>query len=171
MVRYNEWFRISWTSIWICKMLCSKEELNDTQLKRFENISYKWWNCQICSKKFGKFYEVKRNATHCDKNILEISFSLPNYKENLVISKTGIILELFVTIIHEIVHIIYPNFNEKETIEKTWNWIIKNQWTQGINLFPNEDDKQRKDWTLFLWEHICKSISKFMDSICKSSEN
>ena len=106
------------------------EQLNEEQLERFDNITYRWCNCRRCKKSFKIRDKVliPQNAAHANQISLEIRISRPVFKRHIDMAYPIFLLELIATTLHEIVHILFPEFNEDETINKTWEWLRKNEW-------------------------------------------
>ena len=110
------------------KCYVTTKELNEKQRKRLDNITYRWCKCQICTRESGNWYAVGKAMGHSDKNTLEICFSRSNFKECVSEPEAGFLLELIMLALHEIVHILYPEFSETETVQKTSEWIKRNEW-------------------------------------------
>lgn len=105
-------------------------ELTEEQLERFDNITYRWCNCLRCKRAIKIRDEVIRPQWlgHANKKTLEIRLSGPVLREDVALPYPMFLLSLIETALHEIVHILFPEFNEKQTIDKTWEWLKKNQW-------------------------------------------
>ena len=104
-------------------------ELSKKQLERFDNITIHWCNCVLC-----KDYTVGNNATshsaagHANRVTCQIGISKYMNKRGFEITPPIFLLDLISTMVHEIVHILYPEFNEEQTREKTLELLKKNQW-------------------------------------------
>lgn len=106
------------------------EDLKEDQRDRFDNISYRWCNCEGCRRplKVGDKIIILQYAGHADKKTLEICLSRSFLKEHLTLTPSIFLLTLIATALHEIVHILFPEFDENQTVDKTWEWLRRNVW-------------------------------------------
>ena len=106
------------------------EELNQDQLERLDNITYRWCNCERCRRplKIGDKVLIPQNAGHANRKTLEICLSRQVPKENMDITPPIFLLTLIAISLHEIVHILFPRFDEDQTVNKTWEWLKQNSW-------------------------------------------
>jgi len=74
-----------------------REELNEEQIKKLENINYRWCNCKQCKNQIKQFFG------HTDKNSIYIA--KPFLKEYV---SGDFLLRAIETTLHEIVHILFP---------------------------------------------------------------
>ena len=71
-----------------------------------------------------------------NRKTLEIGISekhfkiLEGYKSGF--AKPIFLLEEIATVLHEIIHILFPNLSEKQTQRKTKAWIRRNEWLQNL---------------------------------------
>ena len=113
------------------------EELNEEQLERFDNIRYRWCNCRRCRRalKIKEKVLIPQYVAHANRSTLEISFSKPVLKEHINMPYSMFLLALIATALHEIVHVLFPEFNEEEAVDKTWKWLKKNNWVLHAEKF------------------------------------
>jgi len=106
------------------------EQLNEEQLERLDNITYRWCNCRRCKKalKIGDKTIRPQYAGHANKRTLEICLSRSFLRKRVDMPYAMFLLELIGTTLHEVVHILFPQFNEEETIDKTWEWLKNSEW-------------------------------------------
>ena len=91
------------------------DELEDEQLTKFDNIRYEWCNCGIC----------KRSSGHADKNHLKIGLSWAHFGDLFEWRVPISLFDVIVTALHEIVHILFPEYNEIQTEAKVKEWALK----------------------------------------------
>lgn len=106
------------------------DELTEEQKERFDNITYRWCNCRRCKKALkisGKTIKPQY-AGHCNKKTLQICLSKSNLKEFIELPYSMFLLQLIATAVHEIIHALFPEFDEEQTIHKTWEWLRRNEW-------------------------------------------
>jgi len=100
-------------------------ELTEEQLEKLDNITYRWCNCKSCKRplKIGAVTVVPQWAGHANAKTLTIRLSKPFLKQNTN-PTVAITLSTFVhTVLHEIIHILFPEFNEEQTEKKTREWM------------------------------------------------
>lgn len=120
------------------------EDLTEEQLERFDNITYRWCNCRRCKKALKIRDRIVRPQYigHADKKTLEISLSEPVLREVIALPAPISLLELIGTCLHEIAHVLFPEFNEDQTNDKTWEWLRRNEWVRDAEKF----DREAKAW-------------------------
>ena len=121
------------------------EQLDAKQLEKLDNITYRWCKCRRCQKPFKIKDEIiiPQNAGHANKKTLEICLSRPLLKQYEDLTPAIFLLDLIATALHEIVHVVYPEFNEDKTVVKTWEWLKRNSWVDDAEKFKgnaNIDD-------------------------------
>ena len=106
------------------------EQLNEEQLERLDNITYRWCNCRRCKKalKIGDETIRPQYVGHANKRTLEICLSRSFLRKRVDMPYAMFLLELIGIALHEVVHILFPEFNEEETIDKTWVCLKNNEW-------------------------------------------
>lgn len=105
--------------------LIPTDELTKEQLEKLGNITIHGCRCRICRK--GEI------MGHADKERLEIRWSKPYFSE-LLARKFSLSVTLFLAVsitLHEIVHILFPEYDEEETIQKTYNLLKRNLWLEN----------------------------------------
>lgn len=119
-------------------------QLNEEQLERFDNITYRWCNCRRCRRAFkiGDKVIIPQNAGHANKRTLEIFLARSVLRQHIDIPHAMFLLELIATTVHEIVHILFPELNEEETIDKTWEWLKNNEWVAHAENFQRTAKRQ-----------------------------
>ena len=128
------------------------EELSQDQLERFDNIVYRWCSCRRCRRPFkiGDKILIPQNAGHANRKTLEISLSKSVLKESTKLATQPIfLLTLIATALHEIVHVLFPEFDEGQTVHKTWEWLKENKWVPCAEEFERrakeEFEQQLRD--------------------------
>lgn len=108
-----------------------QDEINDFQKEKLDNLSYRWCNCHWCKTELRIEDEIVRHQweghAHREKNEIRISRTVFDPADEAQIPLT----ELIHTILHEIVHILFPEYDEDKTEEKTRQWLRKSIWSQG----------------------------------------
>ena len=127
------------------------EDLTEDQLWRFDNIRYRWCRCHGCKKalSLGDKVIIPQNAGHADQRTWEIFLSRPLFKKNIDMPNTLFLLNWIKTTLHEIVHVLFPQFDENQTFNKTWEWLRKNEWVAHAEEFERTARAQ--------FEEECKS--------------
>ena len=117
-------------------------ELSEEQLWMFDNITYKWCNCIMCDRPFviGDIKVRPQSAAHANSRTSEIAFSRRSFKNCLSFPPPIFLLEMIKTSLHEIVHILYPEYNEEQTKEKTSEWLRRSHWVQSSDEFDKSAD-------------------------------
>jgi len=120
------------------------EQLNQEQSDRFDNITYRWCKCQRCKEalKMGSQTIIPQYAGHANQQTLEICLSRPLLTQHITNPYGIFLLALVTTTLHEIVHIIFPEFNEDETINKTFEWLRTNKWVAHEANFERTTKRQ-----------------------------
>lgn len=105
------------------------EELSDEQKERFDNIRYQWCNCVRCKCALiidGKILDPQ-SFGHANQKTLEIGISKAILRKMLQLTPPIFLLDLMFVTMHEIVHIIFPEFNEEQTDSKAFEWLKANR--------------------------------------------
>lgn len=106
------------------KCFIPRDELSQAQLERLCNITLRSCRCRECRR-----YEY---LGHTDKSTLEISWSQP-FVSHLLTYK-DLMDGLFLTVgmaVHEIVHVLFPDYTEEQTRRKACDWLKKNLWLEA----------------------------------------
>ncbi len=101
-------------------------QLDEEQIKTLENIEYQWCTCKMCKTSFWMDGEPVNG--HATVSALEIYLSRPFLKQSLSMQFPVLILHLIKIALHETIHILFPEFNEKQTEDKTFEWLKNNEW-------------------------------------------
>lgn len=72
---------------------------------------------------------------HANRKTLEICISRAVLNEHIDLPYSMFLLDLVVATLHEIVHILFPEFNEEETDNKAYEWLKKNKWVEHAEKF------------------------------------
>lgn len=111
------------------------EKLTGEQLDRFDNIQYRLCrsNCPIC-----KELRVRDNLPSvlghaqgltCHIGIThDLMNELGNVHGKFKMAVPIFLLELISTCLHEIIHIVFPEYSEAEVRNKTVEWLTSYQW-------------------------------------------
>ena len=92
-------------------------ELSEEQLEKLDNITCRWCSCVRCA-------TFKPETTgHANRLTRRIYISKPILKDSLKLTPPGLLMELINTTLHEIVHVLFPDFAEEQTIQKTSEWM------------------------------------------------
>jgi hypothetical protein len=105
-------------------------ELNEEQLAKLDNITLHGSHRRSCGK-------VKGIVGYADRKRLRICWSKPFFSE-LLTQKTSMDATLFEavdTMLHEIIHILFPEYDEYQTIQKTHEWLERNLWLESHQQF------------------------------------
>ena len=118
------------------------DELSKEQLERFDKITIHWCNCVLCKDYFVGNSKIKSSAAgHVNRATCRISISKYMQKKGFECTPSIFLLDLISTTVHEIVHILYPEFNEEQTHVETFRLLKKNQWL----IEENEILRKKKD--------------------------
>lgn len=97
-------------------------ELTDDQREILDSITIHGCSCKHCRKDnwIGHAYPIQH----------EIGWSKPFFSKLLKqdMMMTGTLLEAIGTTLHEIIHIIYPDYDEEDVRQKTCEWLSKQLW-------------------------------------------
>jgi hypothetical protein len=98
------------------------EDLTDEQLERLDNITMKGCRCKLCTE--------KNYLGHANVWKLEICWSKPFFSDFLKhkFSMKQTLFEAIAVVLHEIIHILYPNYGEQQVRRKTLVWLKRNLW-------------------------------------------
>lgn len=99
-------------------------ELTVEQLDKLDNITFRECRCQHCRKDGW--------IGHADKKRREISWSKPFFSVLLTqkMSMGATLFEAVGTILHEIIHTLFPEYDEEQTRQKTYEWLKRNLWVE-----------------------------------------
>ena len=107
------------------------EELNDEQLEALDNIRYRLCDCQVCKKALDS---DQHSIGHAYKDRREIRISRVFVKSLIGNVRASIgLLSLIKIILHEIGHIVYPDFAEMDIEDKVMEWFNSFDWTEIKN--------------------------------------
>jgi len=112
------------------------EELTREQLEKLDNINYRLCDCWRCKKTLTSQDKSGKALGHADKETRLIGISRDAFRSMAGISghQTGcnhiFLLRLIQTIVHEIVHVLFPEYSEERTIDKTNEWLNSFDWSQ-----------------------------------------
>jgi hypothetical protein len=97
------------------------KELTSEQLEKLDNITIRGCTCRLCR---GK------HLGHANSKRLEIGWSKPFFSELVTqkLSMNATLFEAVGTVLHEIIHILFPQYDEEETRKQTCEWLKKNLW-------------------------------------------
>lgn len=117
------------------------EELNDEQLEALDSIRYRLCDCQECKKPLGL---GRHSMGHADKDRGEIRISRVFIKSLLEkFHALGDLLLLIKLILHEIGHVLYPDFAEMDIEDKVIEWLNSFDWNE-IKASPSEWPEEYK---------------------------
>ena len=117
------------------------EELNDEQLEALDNMSYRLCDCHECKKPLGL---GRHSMGHADKDRGEIRISRVFVKSLLGnFHALGDLLLLIKLILHEIGHVLYPDFAEMDIEDKVTEWLNSFNWNE-IKASPSEWPEEYK---------------------------
>jgi len=104
------------------KCFVPTNELSEEQLERLDSITIRSCRCRHCRK--------NHYLGHVTKGKSEISWSKPFFSELLTekLSMDATLLEAIGTVLHEIIHILFPEYDEEQTKRKTCDWLKRNLW-------------------------------------------
>ena len=107
------------------------ETLDEDQLEKLDNISYRWCKCKRCTREYTILVQY---SGHANKKTLEIRISRKRFREELrrCTFRQILLLELISVTLHEIIHILFPELNEEQVEKKTKAWISDNYWSAAI---------------------------------------
>jgi hypothetical protein len=107
------------------------EELTEEQLEKLDNITIHPCDCTFC--RHNKW------MAHARPYKAEISWSRQFWRDLISgkITKPIALIEAVGTVLHEIIHILFPEYNEKEVREKTCQWLKRNLWLETFAKFEN----------------------------------
>ena len=99
-----------------------ENELTEEQLEKLDNITFHGCRCRHCRKDKG--------LGHADSQRLEIGWSKPFFgvllTQKFLMGAT--LFEALGTVLHEIIHILFPEYDEEQTRQKTCEWMKRNLW-------------------------------------------
>lgn len=112
------------------------EELTEEQQEKLLNIRIKLCDCDLCksySKQPGKIIA----AGHAIKKTYEIGISEHYFNALEGTEQTGCVpvflLEEIMTVLHEIIHVLFPDLSEKQTRRRTKAWLKRSIWLQHFD--------------------------------------
>lgn len=125
------------------------EEFDEEQIEAFDNISYRLCDCKNCRKAHVSGEDVSdlSQAGHADKYLRTIRISRVFVKSLLGDTFMSCIpiglLQLIKVVLHEICHIVYPEFAEMDVEDKVMEWLKSFDWTELKNR-PSDWGKKYK---------------------------
>lgn len=100
-------------------------ELTEEQLDKLDNITYHGCTCRLCRK--------DKVLGHANRMRLQIGWSKPFFSvlltQKMLMATT--LFEAVGTVLHEIIHILFPDYDEKQTRQKTCEWLKRNLWFES----------------------------------------
>jgi len=108
-------------------------ELSDEQKERLDNIQVRLCSCRRCRRALEtKMPEGWAWVGHAQKETYKVGISRDALKllagiGTQEIFPTGF-LEFIDISLHEIVHILFPEYSEEETTKKTFQWLNSLDW-------------------------------------------
>lgn len=104
-------------------------ELTEEQLDKLDNITYDGCTCRLC--------RGDNAVGHADRKRLKICWSKPFFSVLLTqkMSMSATLFEAVDTILHEIIHILFPDYDEEQTRQKTHEWLKRNLWLESHRQF------------------------------------
>jgi len=116
------------------------DELTREQKQKLDNIRYKLCNCRICKKALESPKTEWKALGHANRRTWEIGISRDAVKLMAGIGKYRkleniipiFLLHLEQTIVHEIIHILFPELSEVQVRNKTSEWLNSFDWNQVI---------------------------------------
>ncbi len=102
------------------------KQLTEEQSERLGHIKYQWCDCQMCKTSF--WMDGKPTEGHASIPSSELYLSKQFFKRSLSMQFPALLLNLIKTALHETVHILFPEFDEKQTEAKTFEWLKNNEW-------------------------------------------
>jgi len=122
------------------------ERLTSEQLGKLDNISSHLCNCRQCRKALTSS-EPWKALGHANKKTYSIGISRDGIKLMAGIEKRKpfsvtpiFLLDLLYTILHEVVHILFPEYSEEEASNKAYKWLNSFRWKEAIE---SESSKKR----------------------------
>jgi hypothetical protein len=120
------------------------EELNNEQLESLDNIQYRLCDCQLCKKALDSGEDIS-GIGHAHKYRREVRISRVWLKFFLIENSFSIgLLSLIKIILHEIGHILYPDFAEMDIEDKVMEWFNSFDWNELKNI-PSDWGKKYKE--------------------------
>jgi len=125
--------------------------LTEEQLERLDNFRYRFCQCKMCERTYPPALTkvIPDIAGHANQRAWEIRISKRLFYKFLL--KEPFIpialLDYIETALHEIIHILYPDFSEEETEAKTFEWLKKAEWVDDLKRFDEEARRQWKEGT------------------------
>ena len=103
--------------------------LDEEQLHKLDNMAYRFCDCQMCSNaKIIGHADGKNNTIHVSRNAI---MGMAGLNTNMW-SAPATLLQFVITILHEIIHVLYPDYDESETDEKTLQWLNMFDWNEFV---------------------------------------
>lgn len=120
---------------WAATCFIQTDEFNDEQLEALDNIRYRLCDCQECKKALGS---GQLSIGHADKAQREIRISRVFVKSLIGNIRASIgLFSLIKVILHEIGHIVYPDFAEMDVEDKMIEWFSSFDWVE-LKSGPND---------------------------------
>lgn len=111
------------------------DELDDEQKDKLDNITYRLCDCWRCKKALTSPNIDWKALGHANKRTYRIGVSRDAVKLLAGIGKHGMtipifLLQLMKTILHEIIHILFAEYDEEKVREKTNEWLSSFDWAE-----------------------------------------
>ena len=103
-------------------------ELTDEQLDKLNDITYRGCRCRLCRE--GGI------AGHANKLECKIRWSKPFFKDLITqrVSMHYTLFEAIDTMLHETIHILFPEYDEEQTKQKTYEWLKRSDlWLAEVS--------------------------------------
>jgi hypothetical protein len=112
-------------------------ELTEEQLDKLDNITYHGCTCRLCRGGNALGHPDGMALGHADRMKLKICWSKPFFSVLLTqeMSMSATLFAAVDTILHEIIHILFPEYDEEETRQKTCEWLKRNLWLESHRQF------------------------------------
>lgn len=109
------------------------DKLTDEQREKLDNIHYRLCDCWRCKKALTSPKIDSKTLGHANKKTHSIGMSRGAIKLLAGINKTGLTVPVFPllfiqTILHEIIHILFPGYGEKDVDNKAFEWLNSFNW-------------------------------------------
>ena len=107
-------------------------ELSDEQKERLDNIQVRLCSCRRCRRALETKMPQTHLLGHAQKETYKVRISHDAFYLLLGIdaqvSVPMALLQFIETSLHEIVHILFPEYSEEETTKKTFQWLNSLDW-------------------------------------------
>lgn len=109
-----------------------EEQLTGEQKEKLDNIRYRFCDCRRCRtiRLESINLTIPRVGGHANKRTNTVSIPRELFKTCLSLPPPLFLLDLIAINLHEIIHILFPDFNEAETQKKTLEWLQSYSWKE-----------------------------------------